>query len=466
MSVVQAEEAMRPLQVGEQLLNKDTVSDTRSNIQVATACPDSEKLRRDLSAAYFQIAELDKRRKAQLKEIKSVDDEITANHHLSEGKHIKINCLTADAGRWERAVVVKMEQIAAELEAKEKIQRELAAFPSHIADLEQRYDAQCIHNKLQTLPEHTITFLTTAFMQAHSEDRVEAEQIATARRDLEHLLRLLSTPIIIVPERYVVAAKSQIPIARGELPQDTLDSHCRAALPTQTKMRLLSPISVLEGASLAKLRAAERQIAALRMECDNQSKELDALRNDLQVSKSKVEEQERTITTLTAQRDQWERTATTMVEKLATVRRDIEQLLDDIAAFSPHIADLQRRYDAQSKAIRDQFQTKTTLLEHTIAFLTTPFMQAQSKDTAEAEQFATARSDLEHLQCVLSEQMTSLQERYEAQSQELESVRDKLHSIPKLHQPTYCHTVWKVFPSSGSWEIHTSLIPAMKVVAA
>ena len=464
MPVIQAEEAMHPLQVGERLANKDTVSGTPSNTQVATAHSDYEKLRRDLSAAYSQIAELDKRRRAQVDEIDSVEHEIEANCRLSEGKQTTINRLTAEVGRWESAVAVKMEQIAAELQAKEKIQRELAAFPSHIADLEQRYDAQCSHNELQTLPEHTIAFLTTALMQAHSEDRAEAERIATARRDLEHLLRLLSTPIIIAPERYVAAAQSQIPLARGELPQDILVSSFSAVKPTQAKMRLLSPISFLDGVSLAALRAAERQIAALQMECDNMSKKLETLRNKLQVIKSKVEEQERTIAALTAQRDQRERAAATMAENLAAVRRDIEQLLDDLAAFSPHIADLEWRYDAQSKAIRDQFQTKTSLLEHIIAFLTTAFMQARSKDRAKSEQIATARRDLEHLQYVLSEQMISLQERYEAQSQELKSFRDKLHSIPELHQPTYCHTVWKVNGTgSGSWEVHASLIPATKV---
>jgi chromosome segregation ATPase len=425
-------------------------------MQMTTTRADYKKLRRDISAAYSQIAQLDKRRKAQAQEIESVECELDANHELVQDKRESINFLTAEVDSRKCVVDIKAEQIAAELRAKEEIQRELAALPSHIADLEQRYDAQSTHNELQTLPEHTITFLTTVFMQARGGNRAKARQIATARRDFEHLLRLLSTPIIIVPERYVAAAQSQVSIASGELPQDKLEMSASSVKPAYCRMISLSPITTLHGVSLIEeLREAERQIAELRMECDNKSKKLDSVRNDLQVMKSLVEEKERTITTLTAECDQLERAVVTMAENLAAVRRDIEQLLHDIAAFSPHIADLRRRYDVQSKAIRDQLQTKTSLLAHIIAFLTT-FTQAQSEDRGEAEQIATARRDLEHLQCILSEQMTSLQKRCRSQSQELKSVRNKLHSIPKLHQPTYIHTVLK--GSCGSWKIDTRLI--------
>ena len=172
-------------------------------MQIATARPDSERLRRDIFSAYSQIAELQARCEAQFKELDSVEDELDAKKCLVMDKDYEIITLTNKVNQLEYEFATWAERCAAERRDNEKLQRDLAAFSSHIADLEQRYDAQVIHNELQietSQLEHTITFLTTTFTHAQSEERAEAEQFATARRDLEHLRRLLSTQTIIVGE--------------------------------------------------------------------------------------------------------------------------------------------------------------------------------------------------------------------------------------------------------------------------
>ena len=426
-------------------------------MQIATARPDSEKLRRDIFSAYSQIAELQARcdprqqesgelhrriggrsesKAAQSKELDSVEDELDAKKCLVMDKDYEIITLTNKVNQLEYEFATWAERCAAERRDNEKLQRDLAAFSSHIADLEQRYDAQAIHNELQietSQLEHTITFLTTAFTHAQSEERAEAEQFATARRDLEHLRRLLSTQTIIVGEH-----------GGDEL---SIEHSCTGALEQRMQaFRLISSLSRVPRSTQlcrlaldlreadselleAELMAAELQIEELQTSYDTQSKKLGSLRNELQVTRLLVEEKNRTITTLTAKVDQLERAVATKKKQFAAEGKDKKELLFNLAAFLGRITNLQWRYDAQSKAIHDQLQTEISLLEHTITFLTTTFiMQAQSEVKVKAEQIATARRDLEQLRCVLSKQTTSLREHCVVQSQELKSVRDALHS--------------------------------------
>ena len=416
-------------------MGKDPTSDSPPNMQIATAHPDSEKLRRDIFSAYSQIAELQARCEAQSKELDSVEDELDAKKCLVMDKGYEITTLTNKVNQLEYEFATWAEKCAAEHRDNEKLQRDLAAFSSHIADLEQRYAAQAIHNELQietSQLEHTITFLTTAFTHAQSEERAEAEQFATARRDLEHLRRLLSTQTIIVGEH-----------GGDEL---SIEHSCTGALEQRMQaFRLISSLSRVPRSTQfcrlaldlreadselleAELLAAELQIEELQMSYDAQSKKLGSFRNELQITRLLVEEKDRTITTLAAKVDQLERAVATKKKQFAAEGKDKVQLLFNLSAFLRRIANLQWRYDAQSRAIHEQLQTEISLLKHTITFLTTTFMQAQSEDKVKAEQIATARRDLEQLRCVLSKQMTSLRERYVVQSQELKSVRDELHS--------------------------------------
>jgi chromosome segregation ATPase len=135
-------------------------------------------------------------------------------------------------------------------------------------------------------------------------------------------------------------------------------------------------------------------MAELQRRYDAQSKELGSVRSSLQTNKSLFEEKDPTITTLTAEVDQWKLADAPKAKQFAAEHHDKEKFQRDLAAFSSQTADLQKRYDAQSKdivAIRGELQTKTSLLEekeHTITSLTTGVAQARREDSAKAEQIA------------------------------------------------------------------------------
>ena len=391
-------------------------------MQIATA---RAKFLRDFSASSSQIAELQKRYDAQSKEIESIEKELSIQEGLVKEKNCIIAPLTAEVDHWKHEVATKAKQAAAELRDEEGIQEYLALFSSWIADIEQRYDAQAVHSELQTnmsLLDHAITFLTAALMQAQSEDGANADQIATARSNLRHLRCLLSMQIIIVLKCFRMLGLCSDSVSASSKQAITQSQSRKGYLPLdwEARMSLMYPTTFTDAAS---------QLAELQRRYNAQSEQLDSVRNKLQITKSLVEEKDRTITTLTAEVRQWKCAADTEAARFAAVRNKNAELLKCIAAFFPHIADLQRRYDAQSKAIRDELQTRTSLLEHTITFINTAFTQAQSEDRAKAKQIATVCEELEQLRCVLFEKITNLQERCVAHSEELESVRTPLNEV-------------------------------------
>jgi hypothetical protein len=80
-------------------------------------------------------------------------------------------------------------------------------------------------------------------------------------------------------------------------------------------------------------------------------KELGSVRSSLQTNKSLFEEKDPTITTLTAEVDQWKLADAPKAKQFAAEHHDKEKFQRDLAAFSSQTADLQKRYDAQSKDI-------------------------------------------------------------------------------------------------------------------
>jgi chromosome segregation ATPase len=411
-------------------------------MQMTTARLDSEKFRRDLCDLWSQIAQLEMRCDAQSEELDSAENELRGIESLVEEKDRIIATLTAQVDHEKCAHATMEEQVDAERRYNEKLQGYLEALSSHIADLKQRYDAQeeAIRDELQSkasLLRHPINFLATAFMQAQSEDRAKAEQFATARRDLERLLYELMPSILERMERgksiLDVAQVRELDYERSEwtsppkrAPRSRYSRDYMARwfsaewLDSEESKKLPYPRTLPGAAS---------KIAELQMRRDAQSKQLDSVWHKIEANDSLVYERDRTIATLPREVDRWKRAVATMAEHLAAVRKVKESLLRDLAAFSPRITFLQQYYDKKSKAIRAELQTHTSLLEHTITFLTTAFTQAQSEDGA----IATVRSDLEQLRCVFSELMTSLHARYAALPQELQSVRDELHSIEILY---------------------------------
>lgn len=397
MPVAQAEEAMQPLEVGEQPVNMDTVSDSPSNLQVATACTDSEKPRRDLSDLLSQIAELEMRCDAQSEELDYAEKELRDSESLVEERDRTIATLTAQVDHEKCAHATQEEQVAAERRDNEKLRRDIAPLSFHITDLERRYDAQeeAIRKELRTMLAHPINFLVTTFMQAQSEDRTKAEQFSAARWDLCHLsLGFRPRPACSCEVRKMTLDVAQSRELDSELWERTWPRQRASRLPWRYAARRFSPecLDSEESKTLPYPRTladAASKIAELQMRYHAQSKQLDSVWNKVAANYSLVEEGDRTISTLTYEVDWWKRAVATMAKYLAAVRRVKEQPLLDLAALSPRIASLRQYYDGKSKAIHDKLQTHMSLLEHVITFLTTAFTQAQS------EEIATARSNLD-----------------------------------------------------------------------
>ncbi|KAF8552289.1 hypothetical protein OG21DRAFT_1486320 [Imleria badia] len=352
----------------------------RNNVLTTITNTELEQLLLDLSTASSQMTSL-QQNYAEL----SGDFRVTLS--LRDEKDHTIATLTAELIQWKNADAGKALQITAVRQDNEMLRRDLSAASSRTAELQQRHDTQSrelgsTRKELQTtvslIEERDRTIASLAAEVAHwkQSDVTKAEQIATARRDFEEVRRDLS--------------------------------------------------------------ASSSQIAELQKRHDAQSEELGSVRSELQANKSLVEQKDRTITTLTAEVDQWKRVDATKAEQFAAEHQDKEKLQRDLAAFSSQTADLQKRYDVQSKdiaTIRNELQTKMSLLEekeHAINSLTTDIAQAKREDSAKAEQISAARRDLEQLRRELSsasDRFADVQERYAAQSQELNSVRDELRQI-------------------------------------
>jgi chromosome segregation ATPase len=342
----------------------------RNKGQITISNKELDQFLLDLSTASSQITELQQNYAGLLRDFSSVRRELQVTISLRDEKDRIIATLTAEVAQWKNADAAKAQQITAVRHDSETLRRDLVS-----ARKEVQTKASLIEER-----DRTIASFTAEVAQWKRSDVTKGEQIATARRNSEKLQTDLS--------------------------------------------------------------ASSSQMAELQRRYDAQSKELGSVRNELQANKSLVEEKDRTITTITAEVDQWKLADVTKAKQFAAEHQDKEKFQRDLAAFSSQTADLQKRYDAQSKdivTIRGELQTKTSLLEekeHTITFLTTEVAQAKREDSAKAEQIATARSDLEQLRRELSsasDRFTEIQERYAVQSKELESVRDEFRQIEILY---------------------------------
>ena len=182
------------------------------------------------------------------------------------------------------------------------------------------------------------------------------------------------------------------------------------------------------------LSAASSRTAELQQQYDAQSSELGFLRNELQTEASLIEKGDRTIATFAAEVAQWRESDFTKAGQIVTLERDLSTL-------SSLKADLQKRYDAQTRelgSVRNELRANRYLVverEHTIASLSDEVAQAKREDSVKTGQIVTARRNVEQLRRELSSassRMGDLQKRYEAQSQELNSVRDELYQIEIL----------------------------------
>lgn len=190
------------------------------------------------------------------------------------------------------------------------------------------------------------------------------------------------------------------------------------------------------------LSAASARTAELQQRYDAQLKELASVRSQLQAKALLVEEGDRTIASFTAEIAEWKQSDAAKTEQIADARRDYDMVQTDFSTLSSQTAELQKRYNAQSKeiiSIRSKLHARESLLEekhHAVTSLSDELAQAKRESNLKTEQIETARRDVEQLRDKLSSSSTrfaDLQKRYEAQLQEVNSLRDQLHEIEALY---------------------------------
>ena len=454
-------------------------SDATKAEQIASSRRDYEKLQRDLSASSSKSAALQTHYDAQSQELGSVRNELQVNNSLLEEKERTITTLTAAVNQWKRTDTAKAEQIAAEHRDKEKLQLDLTSFSSQTADLQKRYDAQSkdivsIRNELQAKvslleeKERTVSSLIAEVAQAKREDSMKAEQLTTARRDVERLrleLSSASTQSAALQKRYEAQSK-ELNSVRDELHQIEI------LYPDGTDQAPVEPSEHAVSQHIARalekknrqmeelrrdLAASTNRNAELQKSYEKLSREVSTVRDEFKV---KTSQHEGAITSFTAQVEQWKRADTTKAERIATTLKQIEKLQQDLATSTSQLTELQGRYETQSRefiTVRNELQSKTSSNEDkdlTIASLTAEVDQRKRADANKTEQIAITLKQVEKLQRDLSasaSKLTELQSSYETQSRELTSVRNELQTKTSLHEGKD-HTISSLTVELDQWK--------------
>ena len=454
-------------------------SDATNAEQIATARQDYERLQRDLSVASSKTAELQNRYDAQSKELSSISDELQANKSLVEEKERRITALTAEVDQWKLADATKAERFAAEDRDKEKLQQDLASFSSQIIDLQKRYDARSqdvvsvrgeLQSKVSLLEEkeHVASSLIAELAQAKREDSMKAEQLATARTDVEQLrleLYSASSRIADLQKRY--EAKSE------EL--NFVHDKCH-------KMEILYPDGTDRGLVEPSEHAVSQHISRV---LEKKNKEIEELRHDLAASttlnielqrsyealsrdvsavhdelKVRTSQDEGTITSLTAQVEQWKRMDAMKAERIMTILGQAEKLQIDLSTSISQLSELQVRYETQSRefiAVQRELQTRTSSNEgkdRTIVSLSAEVDQWKRADAEKAKHITMTLKQVGKLHQDLTASISELAElrgHYEAQSHELISVRNELQAKISLHE-SKDHTIVSLAAEVDQWK--------------
>jgi chromosome segregation ATPase len=364
---------------------------------------------------------------AQSEELVAIRNELLANKALVEKKDRIIATLTAEVDQRKLADTTNVAKLAAECRDKEKLQRDLAALTSQIADLRQRYGAESkdivtIRNELQTKTslleekELTITSLTAEVTQAKHEVSANAEQTASARGDLERLRRELSSTsdeFTEIQERSA-AQSEELEFVRDELSRLKTLYFSRGSgklgnstAAEQMKIALEEKIKQIEELRRDATEATSRY-NELQRSHKAQLREVSTVRDELS---SQVSQHEGTIASLTAQVEQQKRANTMKTEQIASTLKQVEKLQQDLSTSTSHLVELQSLYDTQSS----EFITVRNELQGTIASLAAEVDQWKLTDASKAEEIAATLK-----------QVDDLQGRDAARSRELTSVHNEL----------------------------------------
>ena len=387
-----------------------------------------------------------------------------------EEKEIILDFVTVDYEDYKRACEEQFEVLRTE---NERLLQELSASTSQItllqiqlsplADSHPGLGTASQHDKVDSTITTTITTITTTITTVTT--RIEQwkhmvagnkGQITISNKELDQLLLDLST------------ASSQMTVLQQNYAGLSRDfsSVCRELQVTLSLCDEKNRTIAMLTAEVAQWRNADganaQQIAAVRRENEMlwrdlsaassrtaepqqrhgaQPKEFGSAPKELHSKASLIEERDLTIASFTAEVAQWRQSDVTKGEQIATGLQDSQKLQRDLSTYSPQMAELQKRYDAQSKelgSVRNELQANKSLVEEkdrTIATLTAIVDQWKRPDATNAAKPAAERRDKENPErdlAAFAPHTANLQQLYDAQSKDIVTIRNELKTKASL----------------------------------
>ncbi|KAG8215925.1 hypothetical protein J3R82DRAFT_7899 [Butyriboletus roseoflavus] len=430
--------------------------------QITDARQDNETLRRDLTAASARTAELQRRYDAQSSELTSAHTELQTKATLVEDRDRTIASFIAEVARWRQSDATNAEQITTTRQDYEKLQKDLSAASSKIAELQKRYDTQSkelsfvldelqANKSLVEEKERTITTLTAEVDQWKLTDVTKAEQFAAEHRDKERLqqdLASFSSQRVDFQKRYDVQTQDIVSV-RGELQNKVslLEEKEHAVSSLTAEVAQAKHEDSMKAEQLA---TARKDVKQLRLELSSASsriadlqKRYEAKSEELNVVSDKFHQIEILYPDGTDHgtvKPSEHAVSQHIARALEKKSKEMEELRQDLSASTTREIELQRSYEALSRdvsAVRDELKVKTSQNEGTITSLTVQVEQWMRTDTLKAERIATTLKQVEKLQIDLSistSQLAELQVCYETQSREFIAVRKELQTSTSTNE--------------------------------
>ena len=201
----------------------------------------------------------------------------------------------------------------------------------------------------------------------------------------------------------------------------------------------LEDVKKLRGDISTSTSTSTSQLSDPRGRHDNQSLEFSAVYEELKPENLSVESKDLTITTLNIELEKSKGESADNAKQLGSALEHVEKLRNDISTFTLQLANLERRYDEQSRELTDvrgELHKSTLSSENkdlTIASLTEELGEWRGAGASKDMRVAVTPEQVEKLEEELftfasTSKLTGPQTRYDKQFSELNAVRDELQT--------------------------------------
>ena len=413
-----------------------------------------KELEGDLSTSTSKFTALENRHNEQSRELKTLQDDLsTSTSQLAAAREeLKAKTLSIESKNHEIATIAEQlkqsrdegadqaKQLAIAHEQLQQLQNDISTSTTRLSDLQRSCDEHSreltdVRGELHKITlssenkDRTITSLNDELKKWRNAGANQDKQAAVNLKKVEKLEGELSA----LQSQYEAQSQElHISVSSGETKDRTIASHAadvkrlgnevtQKAEQLTAALRDVQELQHDKSTSTSELRNLQNQYAA-------RSRELDAIRDRLQIITSSGETKDRTITSLTADVKRLQGEVTQKVEQL-------EKLQGNISTSTSRLSDLQGRHDKQSHELTTvHSELKTTKLsieskDHTIDTLTVEVKQWMGQSAEKVKQLGSALEDVKKLQndvSIFTSQLVDLQSRYDKQSRELAAVQDEL----------------------------------------